>query len=116
MQGFENPDNVRFDLVDVKPALDQIVRHRALRNRRETQSAATVLSPCGDACQIVVRRSERKRTATGLGRVPPAPALGLAALRAVLFLNADKAKTAPVLSDDSGALYALRKSLQQLLE
>jgi len=48
--------------------------------------------------------------------VSPAPTLGLAALGAVLFLNADEPQTSPVLPDDSGSLDPLVESAQQLLE
>jgi hypothetical protein len=52
----------------------------------------------------------------GLGGVPPAPALGLAALRPILFLHADEAQTTAVFPDDPGPLDPLGEPLQQLLK
>ncbi len=51
-----------------------------------------------------------------LGLVAASTALGLAALGAALFLNADEAQTAAVLADDAGALDALVEAPEQLLE
>ncbi len=45
-----------------------------------------------------------------------AAALGLAALRAVLFLNADEAQAAAVLADDAGALDTLLEAAEELVE
>ncbi len=48
--------------------------------------------------------------------VAAAAALGLATLGPVLFLHADEAETAPVFTDDPGALDALGEATEQLLE
>ena len=50
------------------------------------------------------------------GGGPAAAALGLAALGAVLLLDADEAQAAAVLADDPGALDALVEAAKQLLE
>ena len=51
-----------------------------------------------------------------LGLVATAAALGLAALSAVLFLNAREPQTAAVLPDDPGPLNALVEPAKQLFE
>jgi hypothetical protein len=48
--------------------------------------------------------------------VPPAAALSLAPLGAVLLLDADEAQAAAMLADDAGALDTFREPAQQLLE
>lgn len=60
----------------------------------------------GDACE---------RT-TLLGRSSTAAALGLSTLRPVLFLDADEAESAAMLTENPGALDGLIESTQQLLK
>ena len=50
------------------------------------------------------------------GRVASAAALGLAALGAVLFLDADEAQATTMLTDHTGTLDGLREALEQLVE
>ena len=52
----------------------------------------------------------------GLNLVPPAAALGLSALGAILFLRADKTQATPVLTNNAGPFNALLESAKQLIE
>jgi hypothetical protein len=77
---------------------------RAGKKRKPDANAHPV--SFGDAC----------RRTTLLGRGSTATALGLTALRSVLFLDADEAESAAMLAEDTGALDGLIESTQQLLK
>jgi hypothetical protein len=68
---------------------------------------------------VVVRVNvgpNRVGRADRLALVAAAAALGLATLGAILFLDADEAQAAAVLTDNTGALDPLGESLEELLE
>lgn len=80
--------------------------HHATGEKKRKPDANSHPVSFGDACRLT----------TLLGRSSTAAALSLSALRPVLFLDADEAESATMLSEDTGALDGLIESTQQLLK
>jgi hypothetical protein len=82
----------------------------------DTRASGKDKRPGRNSGQGVAVRTGDVRCWRLLGLIASASAFRLAALRPVLFLDADEPKTTAVLANDPGTLDALGEPSQQLLE